>query len=68
MQISLQSNEDKITFKVIKKYRCMLNGREGGRERDIRSDTWESSHSGIGFIEFDNEFKMKQPFVIMIMN
>ena len=46
----------------------MLNGREGGRERDIRSDTWESSHSGIGFIEFDNEFKMKQPFVIMIMN
>ena len=53
MKISLQSNEDKITFKVVKEYRCMLNEREGGRERDFRSDTWESSHWGIGFIEFD---------------
>ena len=40
----------------------MLNAREGGRERDFRSDTWESSHSGIGFIEFDKCFLNETAF------
>lgn len=68
MKISLQSNEDNITFKVIKAYRCMLNEREGSRERDFSPTPGNPRSRELGLLNLTNEFKMKQPFVIMIVN
>ena len=46
----------------------MLNEREGSRERDFSPTPGNPRSRELGLLNLTNEFKMKQPFVIMIVN